>query len=632
MSSFTAPRAKAKTREVYKSKTKSLAKLRIPVQRRSPVGKLSKPFVGLDSETDLNGDILCLCDSDGRVLERPTSFEEIAKFLLAIKNVTYAGWNAGFDTSVIMKYIPSETLARAVKEDEISFRVGRYRITWIPKRVFAITDSKDRHNNCSFYDFAQFYGKPLAEAFSKYIGPVSEETQSMKEQRKWGFTLDYYNLYKEALERYCINDAKMTAELAEYWANMVERAFNIRPRKWISSGFLAERALLANNVEMPLFSDVPYEIQELAYASFWGGRFELVQRGFIGECYLYDINSAYPYAMSLFPNLKRGKWVRSKRIETGAYLGFFRIIAEVPHGTVIAPFPFRNKDGLIAFPSGTFETCITLDELITSQKDKSVSVTILDSYQWIPEGELEFPLREFMESNYKFRLELKKSNDPLELAVKIILNSCYGKTVQTKGSANLFFPLLGAFITGMIRASLYNFVKDNKIERETVSFATDSIAVTRKLPYNSLELGALKLDKEGFDTYIISNGFYKFNGKWKQRGLGRDREKDLEIEHIQTRVDTEGRIYIQLEAKRPTNVKEAIRQDRQKEIGAFKTYMRKLDLNSDTKRLWDGQLVKANDTVRNTSTAIPVEIFACKEHTQIIAWGDEEDEHSELKY
>jgi hypothetical protein len=497
---------------------------------------------------------------------------------------------------------------------------------WIPKRLFSITDTKKRDNNCSFYDFAQFFTMPLDKAYSKYIAPVTEETQLMKEQRKKGFPLEFYEAHKQDVIKYCINDCKMTAELAEYWANMVERAFSIRPRKWISSGFLAERALLSNDIPMPLFNDVAYEIQELAYASFWGGRFELIQRGFIGQCYLYDINSAYPYAMTLFPNLNKGKWVRSTKIEKDAYLGFFRIIAEVPHGTVVAPFPFRNEQGLIAFPSGVFETCVTLAELKASVKDPNIRVAIQDSFQWIPQGELEFPLRDFMQTKYNYRLALKESKDPLELAVKIILNACYGKTVQTKGSANLFFPVLGSFITGTVRAMLYSFVKDNKIETETVSFATDSIAVTRTLPFNTQELGGLKQDKEGNDTYIISNGFYRFNGSWKHRGLGRDREKAIDVEHIKTRTATDGNIYIELETKRPTNLKEAIRQHKQKEIGAFKTYVRKLDLNSDGKRFWHEYLTDVNDKKKNTSTAMPVEIFSCKDHKETIAWHKESEE------
>jgi hypothetical protein len=38
----------------------------------------------------------------------------------------------------------------------------------------------------------------------------------------------------------------------------------------------------------------------------------------------------------------------------------------------------------------------------------------------------------------------------------------------------------------------------------------------------------MKLDKRADDVIFLSNGFYRFNGKWKQRGVGYDREKKAE--------------------------------------------------------------------------------------------------------
>ena len=43
----------------------------------------------------------------------------------------------------------------------------------------------------------------------------------------------------------------------------------------------------------------------------------------------------------------------------------------------------------------------------------------------------------------------------------------------------------------------------------------------KKIPdLDCIELGKLKLDKEGCDVIFLSNGFYRFNGKWKKRGIG----------------------------------------------------------------------------------------------------------------
>ena len=86
---------------------------------------------------------------------------------------------------------------------------------------------------------------------------------------------------------------------------------------------------------------------------------------------------------------------------------------------------------------------------------------------------------------------------------------------------NLFCPVIAAYITGFTRAQLYTFVKHHDLEEVVVAFATDSIAVTRQIPnLDSKRLGEMKLDKQGDDAVFLSNGFYMFNGKWKQRGVG----------------------------------------------------------------------------------------------------------------
>jgi len=47
-----------------------------------------------------------------------------------------------------------------------------------------------------------------------------------------------------------------------------------------------------------------------------------------------------------------------------------------------------------------------------------------------------------------------------------------------------------------------------------------------KIPHlDSLDLGQMKLDKSGDDAYFLSNRFYQFNVKWKNRGIGYDSAK-----------------------------------------------------------------------------------------------------------
>jgi hypothetical protein len=64
-------------------------------------------------------------------------------------------------------------------------------------------------------------------------------------------------------------------------------------------------------------------------------------------------------------------------------------------------------------------------------------------------------------------MKLKEQNNPLQLPIKIILNSIYGKTGQSVNHKirNLFNPVIFPFITGFCRAQLYNFVRKHDIEK-----------------------------------------------------------------------------------------------------------------------------------------------------------------------
>jgi hypothetical protein len=62
-------------------------------------------------------------------------------------------------------------------------------------------------------------------------------------------------------------------------------------------------------------------------------------------------------------------------------------------------------------------------------------------------------------------------------------------------------------------------VRKNGIEKDVVFFATDSICTTKKLVINSTRLGDFSFDNDADDVFVLQNGFYRFNEKWKQRGL-----------------------------------------------------------------------------------------------------------------
>jgi hypothetical protein len=209
----------------------------------------------------------------------------------------------------------------------------------------------------------------------------------------------------------------------------------------------------------------------------------------------------------------------------------------------------------------------------------------------------------FIQSLYQKRQKLKQENNPLEQPIKIILNSIYGKTGQKINGVmgNLFNPVMFAYITGYTRAKLYEFVTKNHLEQEIVAFATDSICTIRKLNMDSKRLGDFSYDGESPDTFYLQNGVYRFNGKWKQRGLGRLGSK--EIEHLDT-FERDGKLFYQFNVLRNNRLRSSILSDRIQDIGKIVQITREVNLNADRKRLWLGTLESIDQKECNESMSI----------------------------
>jgi len=566
---------------------KDLRTLRTHVhQERRLANSNLRPIYALDCET-YNGNIILIADSEGVFLDNEAiKAESVISFLFQSRYKTTWNffYNLGYDAEVILKLL-GNSLKSYKKTGSLTFEKGLFKIEYIPNKKLAI---RKGHHSTVFFDIAQYYHTSLANAYQQNIGKLPEDYLEMKKLRT-EFSPRFYHRNKRKIRKYCIQDCIFTKKLAQHWIKLFHNAFSFYPARWISSGYLAEKVLINNKVDVPKFDSIPYKIQDLAFRSYFGGRFEILKRGLIGTAYLYDINSAYPYALTKIPDLTQGTWIKRKSIHKDAKLGFFKILAKIPDCKYIPPFPFRSNY-IVVFPSGEFETYCTLEELKAC--DNSDYYSILDSYQFIPET-TNYPFKEFVEKMYQKRMKLKQQCNSLELPFKIILNSIYGKTGQkVKGRiGNMFNPVLFSFITGFARAQLYKFVLDNKLEKEVVSFATDSICTTRNLDVDSDSLGAFSFDKSADDVFYLQNGFYRFNGTWKQRGLGHLGTK--EIEHLDT-FERDSKLFYRFKVLRSSRLRSSILQNKIADIGKIKTFVREVNLNADRKRFWLGNLSAIN--------------------------------------
>lgn len=577
-------------------------------QRRDPATSSYRPVHALDTETH-NGDIFLLADSDGKHLDGDVNADRVIDFLFAKK---YEGawnyfWSIGYDGAVILKLLGKELMSYA-RTRRLVFHHKDRKIVYIPGKCLRI---RDGHHSTLFFDIAQYYrgtlpeGVPhtLANVYQANFGAIDQKYLDLKGRRE-GFSSRFYRRNTTAVRDYCFNDCHMTKRLAEKWIDLFHQAAGFYPAKWYSSGYLAEKFLINNGVAFPTFASIPYPVQEMAWRSYVGGRFELLKRGYIGHANLYDINSAYPHKIANLPDLTSGQWIEGKHIHPDAKLGFFAIEANIPDTKRVAPFPF-HVPGSVLFPSGRFKMYITTDELRACESDDYYR--ILGSWQYIPKTDRQ-PYKGLIESLYEKRLALKEAGDPAQLPLKVIMNSIYGKTGQKVNGVigNLFNPVIFGSITGGTRAQMYSFVIKNGLEDDVVSFATDSICTTHNLGLRSNRLGEFSLDKSGDDVYYLQNGIYLINNKWKRRGIGSIGGKTME--HIDT-IEKDGRLYLVLMPTRSASLRECIIQGRIQDIGKIRPVRRLVNLNADRKRLWMGALKSVDDRVCNNSLSLSLNHF-----------------------
>ena len=313
----------------------------------------------------------------------------------------------------------------------------------------------------------------------------------------------------------------------------------LRLRHWHGAGAAASALIEAEKLKrhygpnIAAFNIAPQ--QQAAHHGYFGGRIELLKQGYLeaGELHVYDIASAYPAAMVEFPSLAGGQWINSKgtdfranslaelhkTIEAASPISMFKIryqfpaherLNSNPRRTVFIPFyplPYRGKRGGILFPACGFGWYMRDDVLGAiawlerfvpdfprprKKLNKITSFAIEEAWIFEPrntDGMNALPFS-FVEELFRKRRQIKDEcertgkYDIREKAIKLSINSVYGKLAQSVGGAegkapSVANPYYAAATTAYCRRRLLEaaLLDPDAI----VLFATDGIVSTRPL-------------------------------------------------------------------------------------------------------------------------------------------------------
>jgi hypothetical protein len=353
-------------------------------------------------------------------------------------------YNLDFDANAILSDVLSEdelkelTLSNSTQTEVDG--IG-YDIKYVKGKFLLI---KDEHgNNYPHYDISQFFYTSLDNAAEEWLGKNKKEDIDTSRFDDKEYIRDNW----ESIKEYAEKDAILTRELATELIKEAQKQ-HIPMGKPFSTGYLSAEYLRANVDSKPGFG--PTEMQGMFWDSYYGGRFEVFERGNVGEIVGPDIHSAYPAIMQDLPDPTTLEWVKFNNKENDEKsFGFnpdtveFEDIENYDYGVVkvrVTTNPNKKIQPFAKKIGGKVHYPVLTDEVITVIKpifEFAVNTNHVVDYDiikgWVGNevDETNYPF-DFIGEQYAER-KLYEKHDRFKTAklIKIVLNSLYGKTCQT---------------------------------------------------------------------------------------------------------------------------------------------------------------------------------------------------------
>lgn len=314
--------------------------------------------------------------------------------------------------------------------------------------------------------------------------------------------LSLNEIQKKKLEKYNVNDSYITFKFAEFLQNTFNR-LNSNLQYTIASNSLDyfKRNCLKRWIRQP-----EKDILLLQYNAYYGGRVECFYRGHIRNKYYYDINSLYPFVMKEydypFPNIMDTSYINNGNINLiNKYHGISYCHIIAPNDLFYPLLPYRFESKLI-FPVGKFKGWYSHIEL-----KKALEL----GYKIIPKKSIIYyasfnPFRKFVNELYNLRMKYKSEKNPMQLPVKILMNSLYGKFAQKIDTMEIMFIKNKDDLVKLNNLIDYNYelIKINKEIRykiDTPKFE-NLIRKNNKLYENSKIYFITDLNREKYAKFI----------------------------------------------------------------------------------------------------------------------------------
>jgi len=469
-----------------------------------------RDILGVDTET-LNGYARLIAFSDGSFLESD-DIDEILAFLSRkeIRGKIVFFYNIAYDFDAIVKYLPESALKTLIDTGKCEYH--KYLIRYIPKKLFSLHYSKHK---TAFYDIFQFFDSSLESAANRYLQDTKYKDDI--DRAILGSNSQYWKDNREAIIRYCINDAQLTARLGEILHREVKTVFGFTPKNYVSKAGISKQ-YFRYHCDIPDIRRVPKNALEFAFHSYHGGRFEVTYRGNCGYCTGIDINSAYPYEIANLIDITRGQWRKTRKFTPDADIGFYAVGLQLPY-LWLSPLAYKIY-GQTIYPYGSWYCYITKEELEAIKP--FCEPRIIAGWEFFADEKV-YPFRDAIYRLYSAKSRAEKGSYQYSL-YKIVMNSLYGSFYEkirqedgTYKTGSFFNPIYASLITANTRLKLWQEAR--KFGEKACCLATDGILVKGDIDHDSSdELGRFSVKERG-ECIILRSGIYSIGDDTRQRGV-----------------------------------------------------------------------------------------------------------------
>lgn len=339
--------------------------------------------------------------------------------------------------------------------------------------------------------------------------------------------------FNEAMRIYNVTENRVLARMmSQLNLGLVEAAdVRLKRAEWYGPGQAAQKWL--GNVGAPtreqMIEATPGHVRNRAIEAYYGGWFENLAHGIQpGEAHSYDLLSAYPAIIADLPCLLHGEWKQLKGLPKPGTLALVHGEFRGVPGAATGPLPYRTKDGHIQRPLVTRGTYWFHE--IAAARDAG----LLPPYGWGIQADDIWAFRSHCNHKpplanirelYNRRLAVDKAS-PQGKALKVIMNSAYGKTAQTIGQPLYANMVYAGIITSRCRAKILEAIATHPGGADAVLMVnTDGITFRGEhptLPISDTELGLWEYSKQQ-DLCLFMPGVYweleAVGAKIKRRGM-----------------------------------------------------------------------------------------------------------------